>query len=110
MFWVLIWRPNCSWQFSLAHFRASTPFLLKLICSDAQQIPAGFGGTLVVLPVSLLAQWEQEIASKAPNLKMFTYHRDNVDEFHFEYRTNVDQSAELSKFDVVLTTYSSFGS
>jgi SNF2 family DNA or RNA helicase len=59
----------------------------------------------VVLPVSLLAQWEEEeVKSKAPHLSVFTYHGDGVQHFHSNNRGKL--AHELSKFDVVLTTMS----
>ena len=67
-----------------------------------QEIPAGFGGTLVVVPVSLLAQWEEEIATKAPHLSCFSYHGNNVEDFHKKFRRSLE--VELSKYNVVLTT------
>ena len=74
----------------------------QLICSDANDVPADRGGTLVVVPVSLLAQWENEIRAKTPHLTMFSYHGSNVDEFNRTYRGRLE--AQLSKYDVVLTT------
>ena len=75
----------------------------QLICSDAKEIPSGFGGkTFIIVPVSLLVQWEDEIKSKAPHLTVFLYHGRNLEDFQKEFRGQLEE--ELCKFDVVLTT------
>lgn len=69
-------------------------------------MPNDSGGTLIVLPVSLLVQWEEEIQSKAPHLKFFTYNGDNVKNIHDQFRIHKAIVKELSKYDIVLTTMS----
>ena len=72
-------------SFALTLF--SLTYKHQLICSDADRVPRDSGGTLIVLPVSLLVQWEEEIQSKAPHLKFFTYNGDNVISIHNECGT-----------------------
>lgn len=55
--------------------------------------------------MSLLVQWQNEIRSKAPHLKYFVYHGDNVTMIHSEHSRKrvVDK---LRNYDIVLTTMS----
>jgi SNF2 family DNA or RNA helicase len=75
---------------------------VQLICSDVRRVAEDSGGRLVVLPVSLLAQWEEEVRTKAPHLKAFTYNGENVNDFHASFRGELTEG--LSRYDVVLTT------
>lgn len=53
------------------------------------------GSNLIILPLTLLSQWESEIEKHSKNLKVLTY-----------YSTDRQKHAgSLGKFDVVLTTY-----
>lgn len=61
-------------------------------------IPTGHaGGTLVVCPASLLAQWEKEVQDKCKRgiLSVVVYHGSN--------RENIPN--RLAKNDIVITTY-----
>ncbi|CUM63008.1 uncharacterized protein PRCAT00000569001 [Priceomyces carsonii] len=51
---------------------------------------------LIVCPLSLLNQWKSEIENKAPKLKVYIFHGKQKD----------IKSEELTKYDAVLTTYS----
>jgi E3 ubiquitin-protein ligase SHPRH len=62
------------------------------------------GATLIITPPSILDQWRQEIATHAPELKVFHYKGlpppSAPQSEHEEATMN-----HLSKFDIVLTTY-----
>jgi hypothetical protein len=87
--------------------------------SAAKQKVSNFGGTLVVVPVSLLTQWQKEVASKAPHLKCYVYHGQGVHELHHDTTGSTHQNNDnsvsvpyleaatsIAKYDVVLTTMS----
>ncbi|ETW09806.1 hypothetical protein H310_00284 [Aphanomyces invadans] len=57
------------------------------------------GKTLVVCPLSLLHQWKHEFETRAPSLSVFMH-----------YDTKQVQTADLTRSDVVLTTYGVLGS
>ncbi len=54
--------------------------------------------SLIVLPVSLLHNWENEIRKFAPGLRVYTYSG-------VKRREKQDFSALISHFDIILTTY-----
>ncbi|MEZ6055842.1 MAG: DEAD/DEAH box helicase [Planctomycetaceae bacterium] len=60
--------------------------------------------TLLVLPTSLLGNWEREVEKFAPTLKMLTLHRSRLDAQDMEKIANNPQE-ELTGYDVVTTTY-----
>ena len=64
--------------------------LLALICKFKEQNRKDSGTTLVVMPLSLLSQWEEELLTKT-NLSYSVYYGDQ-------------KSDELDGVDVVLTT------
>jgi hypothetical protein len=65
-----------------------------------QDVVPPSGGTLVVLPVSLLSQWNEEITSKAPHLTVAVYYGEQAQLYGNKRRTPSD----LAGYDVVLTT------
>ncbi len=71
--------------------------LLHLIKSRGEQ-----GASLLVMPVSLLANWESEIKRFVPDLKFVIAHPSVRDRFMGELK-NPDA---VKKFDLVITTYS----
>jgi len=78
---------------------------MELICSDATTRPNGDlnGGTLIVLPVSLIAQWQTELETKAPHLTVECYYGETA--FSYEIRSADSKTIdELIEYDVVLTT------
>ncbi|CAB9513385.1 Uncharacterized ATP-dependent helicase C17A2.12 [Seminavis robusta] len=83
-----------------------TVITLELICSDVKSKPPNRGGTLCVLPVSLLSQWEEEISSKANHLSVFVYNGDSARDLHEKHRSMVAVAKELSQFDIILATMS----
>lgn len=60
------------------------------------------GSTLIVCPSSILDQWKSEIALHAPTLKVFHY---KGLKHSFYDTTNQEIKDELSKYDIILTTY-----
>ncbi|PCI36684.1 MAG: ATP-dependent helicase, partial [Thiotrichales bacterium] len=60
--------------------------------------------SLIVLPASLLANWQSELQRFAPSLKVLCYH---AAELSKKALLNVatDFTTELAKYDIVLTTY-----
>ena len=82
--------------------------IIELICSDAASRSRSSmiirGGTLVVLPVSLLSQWKEEMKSKAPHLTVEIYNGDNAKSYEQYQRAGAKTVRDLGTFDVVLTT------
>ena len=60
------------------------------------------GATLVVVPVSLLLQWEKELHTKAPHLKVIRYYGPDKDVTQSDHGKRV---LDLAMGDVVLTTF-----
>lgn len=60
--------------------------------------------TLLVLPTSLLGNWQRELERFAPDLRMFVAHR-SVNEPSVLKRVAADPELELRNFDIVATTY-----
>ena len=100
---VSIYR-NVWWQHYKRRPANLSPPVFQLICTDAGKVSKEDCGTLVVLPVSLLTQWEEELKTKAPHLKFYSYHGSNVNSFHTKHHGNLAEG--LAKYDVVLTTMS----
>jgi SNF2 family DNA or RNA helicase len=73
-----------------------TPQLIANVLVDALEAP-----TLVVCPVSVLGNWERELARFAPDLRVLSHHGTDR---HRAHRTSFARRA--AKYDVVLTTYS----
>ena len=69
--------------------------IIALMLSNPPYIPAR-KSTLVVAPLAVIAQWRNELRSKAPG-------RFSVCIYHGGSRTK--DKAVLGKFDVVITTY-----
>ncbi|KAJ7136080.1 SNF2 family N-terminal domain-containing protein [Mycena epipterygia] len=70
--------------------------LIAAMCKNPSQDPA-CKTTLIIAPLALLVQWNQEIASKTnAGWKVLIYHGSNKPK----------KKADLLKYDVVLTTYS----
>ena len=91
--------------------------VLALITSDSSARPRGLtsgtpqlprGGTLVVVPVSLLAQWQTELLTKAPHLGVYVYHGEgaNLRSTRAEHEAGMTPQAKVAQHDVVLTTMS----
>jgi non-specific serine/threonine protein kinase len=59
------------------------------------------GASLLVLPASLIANWSQELAKFAPDLKFYTAHPAGNDDGAVTPRTE----RELNALDLVITTY-----
>ncbi|KAJ3270895.1 hypothetical protein HDV01_007366 [Terramyces sp. JEL0728] len=51
------------------------------------------GATLIITPISILAQWRSEIKTNAPHLKVFLFEGQDI------------KAATLAKYDIVLCTY-----
>lgn len=60
--------------------------------------------TLLILPTSLLGNWQREVQRFAPELRMFVAHR-SVNEPSVLKRVAADPEQELRGFDIVATTY-----
>jgi superfamily II DNA or RNA helicase len=60
--------------------------------------------SLLILPTSLLGNWQREIERFAPSLRLLTYHRSALDVPAMQ-RIASAPHAELADVDVVLTTY-----
>ncbi len=60
--------------------------------------------TLLILPTSLLGNWQRELERFAPELRMFVAHR-SVNEPSVLKRVAANPERELSDFDIVATTY-----
>mmetsp|Transcript_72304 Transcript_72304/g.205627 ORF Transcript_72304/g.205627 Transcript_72304/m.205627 type:complete len:213 (-) Transcript_72304:249-887(-) len=58
------------------------------------------GGTLVIVPVSLLLQWKKEIETKTKGLSMYIYHGEGS---HGQAHV---LTRKMVEYDVVLTTFS----
>ena len=57
--------------------------------------------SLLIIPASLLANWEQEIQKFFPNMKVFFAHPS----MHKPHRVKAPTEEELTFFDLVITTY-----
>jgi SNF2 family DNA or RNA helicase len=60
--------------------------------------------SLLVVPASLIGNWRQELARFAPSLKIFFAHRSEASAEVME-RVAANPARELTKFDLVITTY-----
>lgn len=60
--------------------------------------------SLLILPTSLLGNWQREIESFAPDLKLKVFHRSAIDAKEFKTIAD-DADNALRDFDVVATTY-----
>ena len=60
--------------------------------------------TLLILPTSLLGNWQREVQRFAPELRMFIAHR-SVNESSLLKRVADDPERELQDIDIVATTY-----
>jgi non-specific serine/threonine protein kinase len=69
-----------------------------------QEKPENRQPSLLVVPASLVGNWRQEIARFAPTLRVRFAHRSECDA-EVMARMAKDPERELSKFDVVVTTY-----
>ncbi len=57
--------------------------------------------SLLIIPASLLANWEQEISKFFPDLKVFFAHPS----MHTPHRVKAPAKKELARLDLVITTY-----
>ncbi|MCW5202033.1 DEAD/DEAH box helicase [Desulfobulbus sp. US4] len=57
--------------------------------------------SLLIIPASLLSNWDQEIKKFSPNLKVFLAHPD----MHRPRRIKTPTESELDELDLVITTY-----
>ncbi len=71
---------------------------LALFTQDARSAEEHQPSSLIVMPVSLLHNWENEIRKFAPKLKVYTYSG-------VKRRERIDLAALVHYYDVILTTY-----
>ncbi|MCI5222401.1 MAG: DEAD/DEAH box helicase, partial [Candidatus Electrothrix sp. AR4] len=74
------------------------------ILSQAQQSKGKTlrkAASLLIIPASLLSNWDQEIKKFVPNLKIFLAHPD----MHRPRRVKAPKESELDQLDLVITTY-----
>jgi len=64
------------------------------------------GGTLIICPVSLIGQWEQELRTRAGFIKSTEKIQKGRTTFHLYHSGRKRKNAVVKKYDVVLTTYS----
>ncbi len=74
-------------------------FLNVLTTSPQSKKP--FASSLLILPASLLANWEQEIEKFFPDLRIFFAHPS----MHKPHRVKAPAKKELNQLDLVITTY-----
>ncbi len=60
--------------------------------------------SLLIVPTSLLGNWQREVAKFAPQLKLFVAHRSVTDASQLK-RVAEDAERELADFDLVMITY-----
>lgn len=60
--------------------------------------------SLLILPTSLLGNWQREVARFAPDLNMLVAHRSSLDAGRLK-RIALDPANELASYDLVATTY-----
>jgi len=90
-------------------------FLQQLRQMEATRVPGPF---LIISPLSLIAQWQSEVAMWAPDMNCVQLHgsqeaRDVIAKYEFYYQpphVDLDKKREykrknITKFDVLLTTY-----
>jgi SNF2 family DNA or RNA helicase len=85
------------WSLSLAQGLGKTVQTIALLMARRSHDPE-IKTNLIVLPLSLLSQWEDEIEKFAIGQSVHIYHGSN------KYKAKSKE--ELQKFDVVLTTHS----
>ncbi len=71
---------------------------LALFTRDTRSVDEHQPSSLIVMPVSLLHNWENEIRKFAPTLKVYTYSG-------VKRREKIDLAALIHYYDVILTTY-----
>lgn len=60
--------------------------------------------SLLIVPTSLLGNWQREVAKFAPELRMFVAHRSVTDVSQLK-RVAEDPASELQDYDLIATTY-----
>ncbi len=71
------------------------------ILTDSSQSKTKPAASLLILPASLLANWEQEIRKFFPDLKVFYAHPS----MHTPHRVMAPAKKELDHLDLIITTY-----
>jgi len=71
--------------------------VLAALLRKQQEMPAA-AASLLVVPASLIGNWQREVAQFAPSLRLHIAHRS-------EGHTGAPKSAELAAVDLVITTY-----
>jgi len=71
------------------------------ILTDSSQSKTKSASSLLILPASLLANWEQEIRNFFPDLKVFYAHPS----MHTPHRVKAPAKKDLDRLDLVITTY-----
>jgi len=73
--------------------------ITSLALIQEQKNRGATGSTLIVLPLSIMRQWEETILTQAPDLTFIRYHGSD----------RVRSKAKLLEHDIVLTTYNLIG-
>jgi non-specific serine/threonine protein kinase len=71
------------------------------IMTDSSKRKTKSAASLLIIPASLLANWEQEIRKFFPGLKVFYAHPS----MHTPHRVKAPPESELDRLDLVITTY-----
>ena len=71
------------------------------VLTGSNQAKAKPAASLLIIPASLLANWEQEIKNFFPDLKVFFAHPS----MHKPHRVKVPPNKDLARLDLVITTY-----
>lgn len=80
------------------HFKHRNSGQLSLFVEDESAVEEQQPASLIVLPVSLVHNWEKEIRKFAPSLKAFVYSG-------ARRREKSDLNDIIANFDIILTTY-----
>ena len=78
--------------------------LLAQLQRQQQEVGAATTPSLLIVPTSLLGNWQREVAKFAPQLNLFVAHRSAHSEDELK-RVKEDPETQLADFDVVVTTY-----
>lgn len=76
----------------------------KLTGKGTVHTHASPGPSLLIVPTSLLGNWQREVSRFAPDLRLFIAHGSCTDADTLK-RVSADPSAELACYDLVATTY-----
>ncbi|MCA9186782.1 MAG: DEAD/DEAH box helicase [Pirellulaceae bacterium] len=78
--------------------------VIALLCQLQRQATKSGIPSLLIVPTSLLGNWQREVTRFAPQLKLFVAHRSMADAETMK-RVAKDPEGELVGYDIVATTY-----